>query len=301
VIRYIKFSSTYNSDTEKKLLGRIVVHYHVLEKGLSYENMRLGFGVPVALGLVDLLKTYLIKDYDTSKLQFVVGCSVLSKYLKENEKKGVRFDDVRSSIDFDLERYCDAFLGGSKVITKDEILNSANIDFKSFFNSRHSIREFSSEDVSVEKILQAVDIARKYPSVCNRQAIKVYLVTSDDLVKKCLKHQNGNRGFGEKINKLAIIVGDFGLFSDGSERNQVYIDGGIYLMGFLLAIHSQGLGAVALNWSMSRSDDINFRSLGIIKDNETIISFVGMGNLNAENKVPMSVRDNLSDVLTVVE
>ena len=179
-------------------------------------------------------------------------------------------------------------------------MEATSIDYKRFFNARHSIREFSNEEVSLCKIKEAIDISRKYPSVCNRQAIKVYLVTSEDLIRDCLSYQNGNRGFGDKINKLAIIVGDIGFFSGGSERNQVYIDGGIYLMGFLLALHSQGLGAVALNWSMSKQDDIRFRQADIVKDNEVIISFVGIGNLKSENIVPMSVRNESSDILTVL-
>jgi hypothetical protein len=47
--RYIKYSSTYSSHSQEKMLGKLVLYYHVIEKGLSFENRRVAFKMSITL------------------------------------------------------------------------------------------------------------------------------------------------------------------------------------------------------------------------------------------------------------
>lgn len=295
--RFLKWTATNSINSQQKLIGRIIVHYHILEKGMNFEKMRPGYGQEIAKRLVELLNTYVELGYNKSDYQFKVACSVLSQYFEVN--KSLDLAHIRSGVNFYIDNCFDsAKLGGKRYLKKEDIDKVTAIDFKSFFESRHSIREFSEENVDVEYVFRALDIAKKYPSVCNRQSIRVYLIQGKDKVSEHLSYQNGNRGFNESINTLLVVTSDLSLFDSSLERNQPFIDGGIYLMGVLLSLHSVGLGAVTLNWSTSKKMDEAYRNFSNIKESETIIAFIGVGHLKEEMTVPCSERNNIKDILT---
>lgn len=299
--RYINNTSTFTVNNQEKMLGKLVLHYHVIEKGLSFEERREGFGAQVLDNLIELVNKYISLDYDREQLQFLTACSVINKYFEQNNVSVGNLSCLKSKVNPVVFQSSQNELGGSQIIRKSDVLHSVNIDYTNFFSSRHSIREFSNEPVDSEKVIKALNIARKYPSVCNRQAVRTYFIDSKEKVQEHLSYQNGNRGFGELVDKLIIVVADLSVFSKADERNQPFIDGGIYLMGLLLAIHAQGLGAVALNWSTNKRSDKLFRTLGTIKESEVIISFVGIGNLKDKMIIPKSERNSLCDTLTVIK
>lgn len=299
--RFLKYSSTYKVDSQERLLGKLILYYHALEKGLSFENSKPGFGLQVLESLIDAVNKYIDLNYDRSQLQFKTACSVLVKYFEANSEAGSKVTELQHRLKEGVYENSCGELGGGKVVTKQEILDSVSIDFKTFFNSRHSIREFSDDKVETERVLEAVDLAKKYPSVCNRQSVRTYLINSKEKVLEHLSYQNGNRGFRDKIDKVIVVTADLGLFSKADERNQPFIDGGIYLMGLLLSLHSVGLGAVALNWSTHKNSDREYRKLGVIKESEVIISFIGIGNIKDEMIIPKSERNSITDTLTIIE
>ncbi|MFV0469671.1 MAG: nitroreductase family protein [Dysgonomonas sp.] len=301
--RYVKHSGTTTQNTKDKLIGKITAHYHVIEKGLSYESMKLKFGFNTVIDLVDLLYKYESKSYDLEDVHYKSAISVVNDYIQKHRTKQVdikllenKFNKLvlHNNVDYNS-------CGGTQVIRKSDILQAIDFDFESFFNSRYSIRDFSSDDVDVKLIEKAIDIAQKYPSVCNRQGARVYLIKNKSLVQEHLNYQNGNRGFKECINKLIIVTVDLSVFENANERNQAYIDGGIYLMGLLLSLHSQGLGSVTLNWSTFKNQDKLYRSYSSISDSEVIISFIGVGNIKDVTKVPKSERKKYLDILTVID
>ncbi len=301
LMRYLKHSGTSQQDNQRKLLGKIIAHYHVVEKGISFEEMRLGFGESVVINLAILLNKYIELEYDKKEVQFITACSVLKKYIDIHKFKNYDVSSIENKLSPLVFELADENVGGSLTIKKEDIYKAINIDFESFFNSRHSIREFSDLDVDINLVFNALEIAKKYPSVCNRQAARVYLIESKSKVEEHLSYQNGNRGFREKVNKLLVVTVDLSVFENSNERNQPYIDGGIYLMGLLLALHSQGLGAVALNWSVGKEEDKRYRALNHISDSEVIISFIGVGHLKEKMTIPKSERNALEDILTVVK
>ena len=49
---------------------------------------------------------------------------------------------------------------------------------------RHSVREFAETPVTVEEIMNAVRVAMRTPSVCNRQPTRVHIITDAELNQK---------------------------------------------------------------------------------------------------------------------
>nr|WP_244962219.1 nitroreductase family protein [Algibacter amylolyticus] len=173
-----------------------------------------------------------------------------------------------------------------------------SLPFESFVKSRFSIRDFSSEDVDVETIKRAVNIAKHAPSVCNRQSWKAHVYTKEEQILSLLKIQGGNNGFTKSINKLIIVTTNIKAFTT-LENNQIFIDGGLFSMNLVLALHSQGIGACCLNTCFPFTSEKNVKSVGNIDANERLIMMIGIGNIKDNYKVAISKKKDLNEIIKI--
>lgn len=272
--------------------------YHSLEKSMSFKNRKEGSGWSDAFALMDLLKIALRSD--SLGYHDKAACKLLGDFI---ELEGNSQTDQAKYIRSELSKLNFTSLDehGTKVYTAADFQRGILASPESFFLSRYSLREFKEEFVSEEVIKRAVSLAMKSPSVCNRQAWHVYH-TTDLLVKeKALKHQAGNRGFGDRIPNLMILTTDLKAFMPGQEHYQHWIDGGLFSMSLIYALHSLGVASCCLNWSQSPSNDRLLRTLVDIKQNHTIVMMLAVGWPDEENNVCMSARRPLDEVYTCLK
>ena len=163
-------------------------------------------------------------------------------------------------------------------------------DPESFFLSRFSVRDFDRKKVSNEDIEKAIVLALNTPSVCNRQASFVYYLNTRAEIDKALSLQNGNRGFGHEVPCLLILCADLSAFDTAGERYQPWIDGGMFSMSIIWALHSLGLTSCCLNWSKGPIDDLKLRKLIDIKNEHTVLMMLAVGFPNKKLKVCYSAR-----------
>jgi len=297
--RFKKYSATFSIKDSKQLEGKIIAHYHVIEKGLSHADIRLGFGQGVVINLINLLQEYSKKEYKVCNNQYDIAVSIIGQYIKLHEDKNFDVSSIKTRFD-DIQKTSICNLGGSLKLNKKDIFCRNKLNFKQLALSRYSIRDFTKQDVKRELIEEAIRIAQKSPSVCNRQTSRVYIVTKKDDIEKHLSYQNGNRGFGHKINKLLIITSDLNFFEGSYERNQAFIDAGIFSMSLLYAIHYLELGAVTLNWCVNKQRDKEYRKFSKIANSENIILMIGIGHIPETITVPKSERKKLEDIIKYV-
>jgi len=292
-------SNTIPSD-EQNLIARIIAHYHVLEKGLTMPEPRLGFGTDVAKSLITHLKKYFEKDYDVNHLQIQVAIKVLSDYVYFNMKMADFDTLIISEVNKIKKEYQKNELGsgGIKKITKKEYLQSSRLSFDKMVKARCSVRNFSSEKVSEEIIDKCIEMALRTPSVCNRQSWSTITIFETGMIKKVLQLQNGNRGFGHLINCLIVVKSNLRSFYQYQERNQAFIDSGMFAMSLIYAVQSQGLGAISLNWAVDLNRDIELHNLLEIDDEEIVSMLIGVGHLRDEFSVPYSARKSVYDTNT---
>lgn len=301
-IKYLKYSATVDTySTKLRYQGRITAHYHVVEKGLSLKNTRKGFGSGIVAKLVVLLEEYKEKYKADELCQFALNA--LTSYHQFNLQEGENNQDLQKKL-VDIRNFVPTDIisveeGGVIEFSNEDIYSSAMINFKDFAFSRYSVRQFSSKAVSLNIIEEAVSIAIKTPSVCNRQTWKVHVFSDDILKKRVLSHQNGNRGFGDQSSLVILVTSDLNYFLDRNERNQCFIDGGMFAMSLVYALHSLGLGTCCLNWAVSHEKDIELRRDIVIEDSEVIIMMIAVGHLLENFTVANSPRKTVSDILTV--
>ncbi len=294
--RYWSYSSITAITDSVQLEAKITAAYHVLEKGLSMPDARDCFGKAQADSLISLLVEYRDKAYSLDSSQYQTALIVLREYLNFNEGKNCdlsRIQDFVKQTGFDHTHVS----GGILQKTKSEILFASKQDFAALALSRHSVRNFTDEPVDTGVLIDAIKITQKTPSVCNRQAARVYLVESEENIRKVLALQGGNRGFGHLINKLFIVTADLRAFDGPQERNQGFIDGGMFAMSLLYALHYHGLGACALNWSVTLDTDLALRNEANNNESHVIIKKIGVGHLPETIKLAYSQRKPYTDIM----
>ena len=174
----------------------------------------------------------------------------------------------------------------------------SKVDLSGFFSHRFSVRHFSEEPVGRELLHSALRMAQKSPSVCNRQSGRVYVFDNDELGSSVLACQNGNRGFGHTANKILVVTSELGSFLSAGERNQCWIDGGLFAMSLIYALHSLGLGVCCLNWSVEFERDEELRRVAGIRDSENVIMLLAVGHLPERFRVACSQRRPTEEVVT---
>ncbi|WP_178360979.1 nitroreductase family protein [Mycolicibacterium hippocampi] len=169
-------------------------------------------------------------------------------------------------------------------------------DVDGFFRSRRSVRDFDSAQVPDETLTRAVALALQSPSVCNRQAWRVRFFRGDD-VSRILAHQNGNSGFRYVIPVVGLITVDTRMFSAAGERNQPWIEGGIFSMSLVWALHALRVDSCMLNMSVRNKQASAVRKEFGIPDNELIIMMIAIGYARPGHRIARSPRRQTNEVI----
>lgn len=278
----------------------LMMSAHQLEKGLALQDRRSGFGkAKCGELLAEVMQFQQLFGADPVCLYVVeVVGQVLDFHAETGDSDTTLidlFNTTGSAIkqsDVSLEER-----GGLRLVRKQEIIDSLPLDPFMFFASRHSVRQFAEGEIAEQFIREAVRIAQCSPSVCNRQSCHLRYTTDPDVIATALVHQNGAGGFGEHAAVLFIVTSELGVFNRAGERNQAYIDGGIFSMSFALGMHSLGFGTCFLNWSKTAREDRRFRKRFKVPDSETIVTFLVGGCLRDEYVVAASSRLATDEVI----
>lgn len=298
--RYLAWSSMARTELSRQQLAALVtLNYHRIEKGLALAEPRPGFGADAVRTLIGHLDEY-IRRFGIDETA-ESGIDTLAAYRDFNLGHGLSFAEVNEAIG----RWSDprpagmAPVGGTFATSRAAVAAAAPADPEAFFLNRHSVRQFTDEEVSIDTVARAVRMAQRTPSVCNRQSWKVYAFTDPAQQQRILSFQNGNRGFGDKASKILVVTADMQHFTSVGERYQGWIDGGLFAMSIVYALHSLGLGSCMLNWSVRKETDRAMRQAAGIPDSEAVIMMIAVGHLPERFTVAHSQRKPLTDVLVV--
>lgn len=282
--RYFIYSGNlYGVDFGREKLESLIFMYsHKIEKGLALREPREIFDTAHIIRLVRLLEKYSEK-WDRQSITFLGAYAALVKY-KE------RFGSELEKHSPWIAKCLDAFLINYRGLNEKEIqggtktyhyvsaaVKNKTIDYDFFVKSRHSVRNLTDRPISREILNKAIEQARWTPSVCNRQAWRVHVFESEKDKKKALHIQNGNDGFGHSADKVLLITCDMRYFVTSRERNQYFIDGGMFSMSLIYALHAAGVASCALNLSTYSFQDIKLHRLLKIPMHETPIMMMAIG------------------------
>ena len=301
--RFKKYAYQFrDSYTEDNLRSKITFHYHAIEKGLSNANLRLGFGEKAFKQLFNAMDKYIELNYSTEDSRFQSAISVIQSYVNMHKKNDFLVEDIEGR----LVKYSKYIInkkrdnGGYVTLNKGELPDFRELSFKELSNNRYSVRDFADTEVKDTHIFDAVQIATKTPSVCNRQSWNVHYIKNQNIVEKVLKLQGGLTGNGENLSKLLLVTCDKQYMMGPQERNQTYIDGGLFTMSLLYALESEGLATCTLNTNYTINIEKMMRKILDISMSEDLIAFVAIGNYPEIFKVAKSPRDSTDKIVNVI-
>ncbi len=301
--RYATYSFALRTPVSRKQLqARLTMQYHAIEKGLALSVPRVGFGASRVEAFVANLRDYVARFGHDETVRICVN--VLRAYRDFNRPHGFSLRAVEEILAglSGADRACNVTVeGGIHTVEKTDLQARAKMSFEYLARSRHSIRHFSSEHVDLSVIENAIRVAQKTPSVCNRQSCRVHVFSHPEQMAQVFRHQNGNRGFGHQASKLLIVTSDLRCFSSPGERFQSWIDGGMFAMTLIYALHTAGLGSCALNWSATYDRDKAMRREANIPDHEVVMMMIAVGHLPSELRVTHSPTRPLGDVMVCHE
>ena len=275
--------------TEDRFLGIITLNAHVIEKGLSMPNRRLGFGQEKMHILILLCNEYVECGYNTHEPLFESAVSVISEYNNLHTKNNVAIEaKLQKEINIFLTHFPDVVIRPQPIIKRDEMFHRG--DFLYIAQHRHCVRNFQGH-VDEQNLRDAIALAQTSPSACNRQPVKVYVINNshknnNDLFDTIVSLQRGNRGFGHNADKLLIIAVEMDTYNGFGERNQMYVDGGIYTMNMMYALQYYGISSCILSSALLPR---NF-SEKYLKVNEIVCSMLLIGDCPKEFMVARSLK-----------
>ena len=294
--RYL-ISNLGSSDTfgkKEKIKYSLLLQSHVIEKGLSLKDVKIGFGIPKILNLLNNLNEYMQKYDDHETLFFVL--SIVKQYMVFHESNNVSVDSRIERLYNELAgkfteednsrflRYC----GGVETKSRQEV-SGEGFDYENFIKSRHSIRTFTGEAVPEEVIRHALEMAEMSPSACNRQPWLVYVRSKKENVLKILDLQTGARQFKEQVAAIVIVASTANAFSI-TEAHQPYLNGGLYAMNLMLAFHSLGVGTIPLNLGIDNGKIQSIRHELGMPDDALPVLMLAIGQIPETLKVACSRR-----------
>lgn len=275
-LRFWKYSGI-RKRTHEEMEYNVMAISHTLEKSMGMKNQKIKSGWNDAILLQKILSSKVFANSFSTPHK--IGTAILEKFVDHKRNNGGRqqISEIQKS---DSEFYDNSgtFNYNYKFNSFEDFLSAEN-----FFMTRYSHRSFLDSKIDRSTLERIITLASKTPSVCNRQEWFTYIIQDDCLIQEALSHQAGNRGFGNEIKNLMIICTDLSAFIPGQEAYQQWIDGGMFSMSIVYAIHSIGLVSCCLNWSVDPKTDLNLRDKLKIKNNHSVMMMLAFGEpeLNA--------------------
>jgi nitroreductase len=294
------YDKVYNDGAAEKVKRDLTLLYHIVEKGLTMPVPRPGFGKKVVIDLCNVVLRYERMNLAQDQMEFVQSVTVLKEYNKLHKEIGFQLDDdVIERLNRVVNRF-DNVKGLEQIdISEMEYFKNVNAPFDVFCRSRFSVRNYTNKEIPLEVLYDCIDLAQKSPSFCNRQPTRVYIVKSEATKQAILDVQNGNRGFGHLAETLIVLSSVISTTKDIHERFENHLNGGMFAMTLLNALHFNKIAACSLNWSVSSDKDITMRKLLNIPENEVVLLVISCGYPPENFKMAASPRKKANEITSI--
>lgn len=166
-------------------------------------------------------------------------------------------------------------------------------DLYALTRRRRSVRWFLQKPVDRGAIDRALEAGAQAPSACNRQPFEFRIYDEPAMVRRVIDLPMGSKGFGHNVPVVAVVVGKLSAFFHERDRHLIYTDSSLAIMGFLLALETQGLASCCLNWPDHEPYETRMaETLGLEAD-ERAIMLIAIGHPDPEGLIPYSAKKSL--------
>ncbi|MBR0430861.1 nitroreductase family protein [Candidatus Saccharibacteria bacterium] len=278
-----------NSELDALLLS------HSIEKGMSLDNPKEVFGEDKALLLLELLS-----KMEGVCFEYNVSMSILEEYIKSRGYESEKLNNIKSVYKkLKKEKPYKKIPAGIDYISRSEMMRKTQMDLFGFLSSRHDIRKTTDERIKKNEIQKAVTLASLAPSACNRQPWKVYYSMEKEKNIKLGEIVSGNKTFAQDMRYYCAIVLDYRFFANRlDEFRQIYLNAGIFIAYFVLALHFLGIGSCIMQFTGLVEDaDKKSRELLNLKKSEQVMVVIGYGKYPEKIKYSKAGRRSADEIM----
>lgn len=296
--KYIANSDRYK--VPEKLHSNLAIRVHAIEKGMSIGGVKVGFGKPKAIAILEDLQ--ILKDIGGEASFVKEACSVIGQYIEFNKNLGADMSAVENPYNAFMERNSvekASFGGIYQKNYKEDVEAILDAPFKEFSQTRFSVRDFGKTPVDVEKIKAALKLCERTPSACNRQPWRVYVYKGDKKTRM-FELQGGCNGFYDDMQFAILICGDQRYYNI-NELHQAYVDGGLYAMNLMYALHFEGVATIPLTMGHKVKQSSLIKKTMGIPEYEMPVVLIGVGSYKDDYKVAVSTRIGFNEYVKFVK
>lgn len=269
-----------------KVSAQLLKDVHRIEKGFSLPTVKRPFGAAVSHRIESIVSG---ERFFARRSETDLARGHLRILTDWNSMVDVASDGVPH-----VETLSDAREAVAPAVCDELRVNPPSIEL---FGMRHSVRDFDrNRPVDLSTLEVCVDLAGSAPSVCNRRPWRFHVFDGDD-VKKVLSLQNGNSSFATCVPYVGVVTVDQELFAGSAERNQPYIEGGIFAQNLVLAMTAHGISSCMLNMSRSNRQLERARKRLGLRESETIVMFIAFGYAHVPHRKTLSTKRQVSEIL----
>lgn len=264
----------------------ILMRAHSIEKGLAHRKRR-SFGARKVKDLIRLLSTIQPNSQDTWIIE--IGKCALVEWRNFHANRADRDEKCFREVSQFLEITNLNGFESNVLIGVNESLSYTDLT-PELLTTRRSIRSYADRYIEDETIRRAIEVANTAPSACNRQPTRVHIFR-DPLHKDLIKSTvHGSDGVDFEHAVIALVSYDSRAFEFFGERNQGWVNSGLFTMNFLLGLHSLGLGSCLMQFGVSFKEERVLKSLLHIPEHERIVVSIAFGYSHSKSMVPLSAR-----------
>ena len=288
----VRYNASSRTEADREKLEYVLLREnHTIEKGISLRHPRKGFGQQKVRAFLSHLSLYQ-QRYGAETPDFLrYPLSTVRYWLDYTQREGTdvtpiaqQWEQLAAKVGLlEVEGHA-----GVREASAEEILSAARGDFASLLSSRHSMRYFDPRPVAHELIDRALALAQLTPSACNRQGWKTHVYEGPSC-HQLLEAQGGSRGFEQEVPAAIVVTANQKAFLY-YEMHQAYVDGGLYAMNLINALHFLGLGTIPLSCGFKQRKLRRIKRQFGIPECEVPILIIGFGHLEPSVKVAVSTR-----------
>lgn len=258
---------------DRRLSHKTIIEAHTIEKGLALPKPRAYFGQSKIRALLDMNDGWTPPPGDLSRSMLL---GALRDYRTAFANSQPPDPELAGRINSFLSTAeSESALGGVREnLVFEPTSDEAAI---SFLGNRFSARDFGQRALNDDEIAEILGLAQRAPSQCNRQATRVHVYRDRARITRLLGLQGGARGFIDVVPTLLVVTSEITAWGGPQQRNQPYIDGGIFTMMLLLALGAHGFVSCALNLGVRNHTERQIKTVGDIPSRERLVAMIATG------------------------
>lgn len=258
---------------DRRLALRTIIEAHTIEKGLALPMPRPHFGRDKIAALLDLNETWQPPAGDLSRSMLV---GALRDYRQAFAGIPAPDASLAGRIDGFVARHdaCAATGGVRHALTHP----GENAAAAAFLDSRFSARDFGPAPLTDAEIESVARLAQRAPSQCNRQSARLHVYRNPTRIAALLALQGGAQGFAEGVPTLFLVTSEITAWGGPQQRNQPYVDGGLYAMMLMLALDARGFLSCPLNLAVTNQTERRIKRAGSVPAAERLVVMIAAGS-----------------------